>query len=125
MTPERAAVAATAAGTEQGPTMDASKRHRLRIRIKRYHYMLEALTDIFRAPDHGNFGDAHRSAKRLQRTLGDLRDLRRFGRASAAPSPPDDGKHGNNPPPGYRKRKKELLAAALAAYRSLKQASAY
>jgi CHAD domain-containing protein len=94
-------------------SMDASHRHRLRIKAKRFRYMLEALTDIFPACDQSELRRIQRHIKRLQRVLGDLRDLKRFGRLSA-----------DRRPPGYRRRKEELLDAAVAAYRNLKQAGA-
>jgi CHAD domain-containing protein len=104
-------------------SMDASRRHRLRIKAKRFRYMLEALTDIFPARDQGELRRMHRHIKRLQRVLGDLRDLKRFGRLSAI-SPHEDDAPSDRRPPGYRRRKEELLEAAVAAYRSLKQAGA-
>jgi CHAD domain-containing protein len=102
-------------------SMDALHRHRLRIKAKRFRYMLEALRDIFPARDHGELRRMHRHIKRLQRVLGDLRDLKRFGRLSAI-SPHVDAAPGDRRPPGYRRRKEKLLEAAVAAYRSLKQA---
>jgi CHAD domain-containing protein len=103
-------------------TMDAAHRHRLRIKAKRFRYMLEALAQIVPVRDQGEFRRMHGSAKRLQRALGDHRDLERFGRLG--PPPPEDGKQGDHRPPGYRRQKKKLLEAAIAAYRCLKQADA-
>jgi CHAD domain-containing protein len=102
-------------------TMNASRRHRLRIKAKRLRYMLEVLTDIVPVSEHGEFRRMHRPAKRLQRVLGDLRDLERFGRLGGISAPPEDGKQGDHWPPGYRRQKKKLLEAAVAAHRSLKQ----
>lgn len=104
-------------------SMDASHRHRLRIKAKRFRYMLEALTDIFPARDQGELRRMHRHIKRLHRVLGDLRDLKRFGRLGAM-SPQQDGAPGNRRPPGYRRRKEGLLEAAITAYRKLKRARA-
>jgi CHAD domain-containing protein len=101
-------------------TMDVAHRHRLRIKAKRFRYMLEALAHIVPVRDQGEFRQMHRAAKHLQRALGDHRDLERFGRLG--PPPPEGGKQGDHRPPGYRRQKKKLLDAAIAAYRSLKQA---
>ena len=104
-------------------TLSASRRHRLRIKAKRFRYMLEALTQT--VPVVRGRGELHhlqRPAKRLQRTLGDLRDLSRF--ASLAVVPAEDGKRSKRHPPGYRWRREKLLNGAIEAYRSLKQAKA-
>jgi CHAD domain-containing protein len=101
-------------------TLSASRRHRLRIRTKRFRYMLEALTDIIPLRDRGQFRHVHGPAKRLQRVLGDLRDLKRLARlgVSAQDGNPDKD------PPHYRRQRKKLLREAVDAYRSLKQAGA-
>jgi len=101
-------------------TLDTSRRHRLRIRAKRFRYMLEALTDIVPLRDRRQFRHVHRPAKRLQRALGDLRDLKRLARLGV--SAKSGGGPGKNPPPAYRRQKKRLLRAAVDAYRNLKQA---
>ena len=101
-------------------TMDSAHRHRLRIRAKRLRYMLETPTDIAPVGSRDQFRRMHGPAKRLQRTLGDHRDLERFGRLG--PPPPEDGKQGDHRPPGYRRQKKKLIDAAFAAYRSLTRA---
>ncbi len=100
-------------------TLDASDRHRLRIRAKRFRYMLEALTDIVPVFDRGEFRHVHRPAKRLQRKLGDLRDLKRFARPGLSAEGDSPGEHR---PPGYRRERQKLRSAAIAAYRSLKDA---
>ena len=105
-------------------TMDASHRHRLRIKSKRLRYMLEALTDIGPVRGLGPFRRMHKPAKRLQRALGDLRDLKRFGRLGTTSPPPENGKRGDLRPPGYRRQKKKLLAVAVEAYRGLKEVDA-
>jgi CHAD domain-containing protein len=105
-------------------TMDSSRRHRLRIKAKRLRYMFEALTNIVRVGDPAEFRQMHKAAKGLQRALGDLRDLRRFGRLGARSQPAEGGKQSHLRPPGYRRQKKKLLEAAIAAHRSLKRAAA-
>lgn len=100
-------------------TMDAAHRHRLRIRAKRLRYMLETPPDIAPVGSRDQFRRIYGPAKRLQRALGDHRDLERFGRLG--PPPPEDGKQGDHRPPGYRGRKKKLLTAAVAAYSDLKR----
>jgi CHAD domain-containing protein len=102
-------------------TMDTSRRHRLRIKAKRFRYMLEALANIGPVGDRGEFRQMHKAAKGLQRALGDLRDLRRFGRLGAGSRPPEGGKQNRRWPPGYRPQKKKLLEAAIAAHRNLKR----
>jgi CHAD domain-containing protein len=102
-------------------TLDASERHRLRIRAKRFRYMLEALTGIVPVFDLGEFRHLHRPAKRLQRSLGDLRDLKRFAR----PGLSAEGDHpSEHRPPGYRRQRQKLRIAAMSAYRSLRDAGA-
>ena len=102
-------------------TLGASPRHRLRIKAKRLRYMLEALreTDALRGRDE--WQQLHRPAKQLQRTLGDLRDLKRFA-DHADTSPSANGKGAKTHPPAYRHRTEKLLDAAIAAYRDLKNA---
>jgi CHAD domain-containing protein len=92
-------------------TLGESPRHRLRIKAKRFRYILEALRETGALPKRGEWRRLHRPAKQLQRTLGDLRDLARFADIA------------ETSPPGYRRRKAKLLAAAVAAYRDLKDAS--
>jgi CHAD domain-containing protein len=100
--------------------LDASRRHRLRIRTKRFRYMLEALTDIVPFRNRGEFRQMHKPAKCLQGVLGDLRDLKRLARlgVSAREGNPDKN------PPRYRRQRKKLLREAVDAYRNLKQAGA-
>ncbi len=105
-------------------TLGASKRHRLRIRAKRLRYMLEALTEFGTIRCDEKYRRLHRSAKRLQKALGDLRDLERFVDLAAAASAADDSEQGKSRPPGYRRDKEKLLRAAIEAYHSFKQADA-
>jgi CHAD domain-containing protein len=100
-------------------TLDAARRHRLRIKAKRFRYMLEALTGIVPARDRDRFRRLHGSAKRLQRALGDLRDLERLARLGASA---EDGNPARHRPPAYRRQRQKLLSAAIDACRSLKQA---
>jgi len=103
-------------------TLGASRRHRLRIKAKRFRYMLEALTETVALWGRHEFHRLHRPAKRLQRALGDMRDLERFaGLASGSPQA-ENGKRGKKHPPGYRSRTEKLLGAAIAAHRDLKNA---
>lgn len=102
-------------------SLSTPRRHRLRIRTKRFRYMLEALTDNIPLPDRDQFRRLHRAAKRLQRVLGDLRDLKRLSRLGVSAQGSNSGER----PPQYRRQRKKLLRAALDAYRNLKQAGAY
>nr|WP_167558698.1 CHAD domain-containing protein [Bradyrhizobium canariense] len=102
-------------------TMEASRRHRLRIKVKRYRYMLEALMENLPSRRHAKIRHAQRAAKRLQGGLGDLRDLQRFGHVAAALS----GEPGNGCPPGYAEQRRELLVEVVTACRSLKKTRPY
>lgn len=87
-----------------------SPRHRLRIKAKRFRYILEGLSETG-VLGRSDFRRLHRPAKQLQRSLGDLRDLARL----------TDLAEGS--PPGYRRRAEKLLDAAVAACRDLKVAN--
>jgi CHAD domain-containing protein len=50
-------------------TLGPSRRHRLRIKIKRFRYMLEALTETVAVWRRDEFRHLHRPAKRLQRAV--------------------------------------------------------
>jgi hypothetical protein len=84
--------------------------------------MLEVLTDIVPIYGRGEVRPIHRPAKRLQRTLGDLRDLERFSHLGP---PHEAGEPSGHRPPGFRRQSKKLLEAAVIAYRTLKQAKAH
>jgi len=103
-------------------TLDASRRHRLRIKAKRFRYMLEALTEIVVLRGRDEFHHLHRPAKRLQRALGDMRDLERFaGLADGSPQV-ENGERGKKHPPGYRRQREKLLGVAVVAHSDLKHA---
>jgi len=104
-------------------TLGASRRHRLRIKAKRFRYMLEALTETVTLRGRGEFHHLHRPAKRLQRALGDMRDLERFAGLAGGSPQADNSKRGKHPP-GYRRRREKLLGVAVAAHRDLKHAGA-
>jgi CHAD domain-containing protein len=103
-------------------SLGASRRHRLRIRVKRFRYMLEALTETVALWRRGRLHHLHQPARRLQRALGDLRDLKRFADFADGSPPPENGKRDKKRPPGYDRRKEKLLGTAIAAYRDLKHA---
>lgn len=103
-------------------TLGASRRHRLRIKVKRFRYMLEALTETVALRGRNEFHRLHRSARRLQRALGDMRDIERFASLADGSAPAQNGKRGRKHPPGYRHRREKLLAVAIAAHRDLKLA---
>ena len=105
-------------------TLGASRRHRLRIKAKRFRYMLEALTETVALLGRGEFHHLHRPAKRLQRALGDMRDLERFAGLAGGSPQAENGKRGKKHPPGYRHRREKLLGDAIAAHRDLKHAGA-
>lgn len=101
--------------------LGASDCHRLRIKAKRFRYMLEALTDIVPVFARDRLRDVHGPAKRLQRTLGDLRDLKRFARSGRSAV---GEKAGKRRPPGYRRQRRKSRREATDAYRNLKAAGA-
>ena len=103
-------------------TLGASRRHRLRIKAKRLRYMLEALTETVALRGRDEFHHRHRPAKRLQRALGDMRDLKRFAELASGSPQVENGKRGKKHPPGYRHRKEKLLGDAIAAHHDLKYA---
>jgi len=106
-------------------TLGASRRHRLRIKAKRFRYVLEALTETVALSGRSEFRRLHRPAKRLQRALGDMRDLERFaGLAGGSPQAEND-KRVKEQPPGYAHRREKLLGDAIAAHRDLKHAGAH
>jgi CHAD domain-containing protein len=104
-------------------TLGASRRHELRIKAKRFRYMLEALMETVTLWKRSEFRQLHRSAKRLQRALGDMRDIERFAGLASGPQA-ENGKRDSKHPPGYRHRREKLLDAAIAAHRDLKHARA-
>jgi CHAD domain-containing protein len=105
-------------------TLSASRRHRLRIKAKRFRYMLEALKDAGVLRGKAEWHRRHRSAKQMQRALGDLRDLQRFADLSDQSPQATHAKRDKKRPPGYRARREKLLSAAIAAHRDLKHARA-
>ena len=58
--------------------MKEERRHRLRIRAKRLRYMLEMLATVCPDQHLSPFGRMEKPIKRLQRSLGDLGDLKRL-----------------------------------------------
>ena len=99
--------------------LSESRRHRLRIKVKRFRYMLEALAKTADLGGRSEWRDLHRPAKRLQRALGDLRDLERFADLAAGLTQAENGKRAKQRPPGYRHREEKLLGDAIAAHRDL------
>jgi CHAD domain-containing protein len=105
-------------------TLSASRRHKLRIRAKRFRYMLEALKEIEGLWGKGEWRHRHRSAKQMQQALGDLRDLKRFADLGDRSPQARHAKGHKRRPPNYRARREKLLNAAIAAHRDLKHAGA-
>jgi CHAD domain-containing protein len=103
-------------------TLGASRRHRLRIKAKRFRYMLEALLGAVVLRGRGKFHRLHRAAKRMQRALGDMRDLERFAGCAGGSLQAENGKRGKKHPPGYRQQREKLLGVAVAAHRDLEHA---
>jgi CHAD domain-containing protein len=105
-------------------TAGESRRHQLRIKAKRFRYMLEALTETVDLWGRSELLHLQRPAKRLQRVLGDLRDLERFAGLARGSPQAENGRRGKQHPPGYPNRRKKLLDAAIVAHRDLKHARA-
>ena len=104
-------------------TLGGSRRHRLRIKVKRYRYILEALIDL--DPKYrGQWRREQKLVSQLQRSLGDLRDLENFRHAGAETRSKTGSRRRGSSPPGYRHRQKKLLAKAVATFRAFKQAAA-
>jgi CHAD domain-containing protein len=78
--------------------------HRLRIRCKRYRYIVAALHSLGVTIGRQNLKFAE-IAKRVHGALGDLRDLKRLRRVA------------QKRPPGYRKSKRQLLQQAEKPFR--------
>ncbi|NOJ43056.1 CHAD domain-containing protein [Bradyrhizobium australiense] len=104
--------------------LGASRRHRLRIKVKRFRYMLEGLTGIVALWSRGELLHLHRPAKRLQRALGDLRDLKRFAGLASGLRQAESRKRSKAYPPDYRRRREKLVGVAVASYRELSHARA-
>ncbi|QHO76824.1 hypothetical protein ACH79_33510 [Bradyrhizobium sp. CCBAU 051011] len=100
-------------------TLGASRRHRLRIKFKRFRYMLEALTETVNLWGRRELRHLHQPAKQLQRALGDLRDIKSFASLAGDGPQAKKGKTSKKRPPGYRRRKEKLLGAALASHRDM------
>lgn len=99
--------------------LDTAALHEVRIRAKRLRYMLESLRASKALSKRSEFNLMHRSARELQRSLGDLRDLVQF--ADLARS---QARRSKRYPPGYIQRSDKLLDAAIAARRDLKRVPA-
>jgi CHAD domain-containing protein len=99
--------------------MKEERRHRLRIRAKRLRYMLEMLSTV--CPDRylKPFGGMEKPIKRLQRSLGDLGDLKRlrdWTKSSFAA-------RAEHLPNGYKREKSAVLADAGKAFRKMARAT--
>jgi CHAD domain-containing protein len=67
-----------------GRPIERVPRHRVRIMAKRYRYMVEGLSELGVEISRTRLREAD-AARRLQRILGDLRDLSRIRRSTGAP----------------------------------------
>ena len=95
--------------------MKEERRHRLRIRAKRLRYMLEMLATVCPPQYLSAFGRIEKPIKRLQRSLGDLSDLKRlrdWTRSSYAA-------RREHLPDGYKHEKSAVLADADKALRKM------
>ena len=85
---------------------------------------VEAFTETVNLWGRSELLHLQRPAKRLQRALGDLRDLERLAGLARGSPQAENGKRGKKHPPGYPNRREKLLDAAIAAHRDLKHAGA-
>jgi CHAD domain-containing protein len=95
--------------------MDEKRRHRLRIRAKRLRYMLEMLATVCPGRYLSPYGQVEKPIKRLQRSLGDLGDLKRlrdWTKSSVAA-------RREHLPHGYGREKSSVLAVAGKAFRKM------
>lgn len=99
--------------------MKEERRHRLRIHAKRLRYMLEMLATV--CPDRylQPFGGMEKPIKRLQRSLGDLGDLKRL-RDWTKSSVVARREH---LPDGYKRERSAVLADADKAFRKMARAT--
>lgn len=93
------------------------QRHRLRIRAKRLRYMLEMLSTVCPERYLSPYGRMEKPIKRLQRSLGDLSDLKRL-RDWTKSSVAIGSEH---LPHGYKREKSAVLADADKAFRKMAQ----
>jgi CHAD domain-containing protein len=99
--------------------MKEERRHRLRIRAKRLRYMLEMLGPVCPGRYLKPFGGMEKPIKRLQRSLGDLGDLKRlrdWTKSSFAA-------RREHLPHGYKREKSAVLADADKAFRKMARAT--
>lgn len=101
--------------------MNASQRHRLRIKSKRFRYALEALGRLL--PNHSNVKvrELLKSLRKIQRYLGQLNDAEQ-GRAIATTltkAMQDDGTKFRSPFPTGRKARKRTIKATAVIFRQI------
>lgn len=99
--------------------MKEEERHRLRIRAKRLRYMLEMLAGVCPRDYLSPFAGMEKPIKRLQRSLGDLGDLKRL-RDWSKSSMTARREH---LPDGYKREKSAVLADADKAFRKMARAT--
>jgi len=99
--------------------MKQERRHRLRIRAKRLRYMLEMLSTVCPENHLSPFARLEKPIKRLQRSLGDLGDLKRLRDWTKSSSATRRG----HLPDGYSREKSAVLADADRAFRKMARAT--
>lgn len=101
--------------------MNASQRHQLRIKSKRFRYALEMLEQLFPSKSHAGVKECLKSLRRIQKHLGQLNDAEQ-GRVIAtalAKSTRDDVTRWNSLFPTGRKARKRIIRAAALTFREL------
>ena len=99
--------------------MKEERRHRLRIHAKRLRYMLEMLPTVCPHRHLGPFGGMAKPIKRLQRSLGDLIDLKRLRDWTKSSIVARRGQL----PDGYKRERSVVLADADKAFRKMARAT--
>ena len=99
-------------------TLGASRRHRVRIKAKRFRYMLEALKETVVQGPRNSIACTDRqndcSARWATCAISSASPILPADRPQA-----ENGKRGKKRPPGYRQQREKLLGVAVAAHRDL------
>jgi CHAD domain-containing protein len=101
--------------------MNASQRHRLRIRSKRFRYALELLGQILSSQSHASVREYLKSLRKIQKYLGQLNDAEqgRVIATSLAKPTRNDGAGWRSLFPTGRKARKRMIKAAAVTFRQM------
>ncbi|WP_412773313.1 CHAD domain-containing protein [Nitrobacter sp.] len=101
--------------------MSASQRHRLRIKSKRFRYVLEVLEQLLPGKSRAGVRECLKSLRKIQKYLGQLNDAEqgRLIATALAKSAQEDGARWNSPLPTGRKARKRMIRAAALAFQQM------